>query len=290
MRSHQPRISGALAFALTFAMAWLVDSSGPRAAEIYDFNGTCQQDCAAVGLNTGDAVSASISFGFVDLNIGTFNLLDTNNPVADGFTITASFAGGSITNLTVVSGANLFLLPAPTIAGKDWELSLSAGGLPAGSGAFTRQATPTNGSFIYDFNGTCDVDCAEVGASDGDAVSGQISFGFVDLDIGSFNLLDSDDPLADGLTISAVISGGTIADLDILGTADAFLTPGPTTGDDWELSLSAGGLPSGNGEWAPRAQNGGGNDQLAVPEPGTLALFAIGLIGLAMTSRRRRFA
>lgn len=276
--SERRSLRGTFAIGAAVAALWLFGATDSRAAVIYDFNGTCQVDCGSVGLTAGDAVSGSISFGSLDLNIGSFGLLDTSALALEGWTVTATISGASLTALTVNDGANVYLFPGPS-TGEQWELSLSAGGLPGGNGTWT-QGSPSD---VFDFAGDCQADCGSVGLTAGDAVSGSISFGFFDLEIGTFGLLDTTALALEGWTITATVSGESLTSLTVNDGANVFLFPGPATGKQWELSLSDGNLPGGTGTLIRRGAN-------AVPEPGSLVLFGIGLLGLGVFKLRRRLA
>lgn len=291
--------SSALAVAgLLAVLTWLTPRNA-QAMVVYEFNGACVENCGLVGLTAGDAVAGSVSAGFVDINIGSdvgfgsADTMDTNDPLATTYDpITGTSDGTNLSALSLLfNGANLYEFDSSGVFGgssPQWFFSHTSGLVfPQGDGAWTRQSTAVDGAFTYDFAGTCTNNCSDVGLSSGDAVSGAVSGGFVDLAVGS-NILNTSDTFLDGITIEGTSDGTTLTDLLIRDTGNANVFTFNDLRGLWELSLSAQPLAVRySGEWTVR---GGGNDNgiVLVPEPGTLALFSAALLGLGFVARRRQ--
>lgn len=277
----------------------------------YELTGTCAIGCDAVGASNGDAVSATIAPGFVDLNIGaspnpTGDVLDTSDPLGSNFNLfTASLSSGSIGTMEIRDNgsANRFFYNSAT----GWDLSLSSAPInQTGTGTWT--SLTYNGVTFWQLVGTCSTNCSFIGLSAGDAISALISFGFTEISIGTKgDLLDSLDPLGDGISIGNAANGTMFTDLRVndSGSANVLYTP-TASGFAWGLSPSsptcnpAGPTAPGGcleqsfaeGNWSHQAASvrelalDNPNGTPGVPVPATFALFVIGLAGLATTRRR----
>jgi len=95
--------------------------------------------------------------------------------------------------------------------------------------------------------------------------------------------------------VSAYIIPGTTR-LRLNFDADLIVGPAPTgmisitlTDEIWSGVGKFGDLQSGQGRWIIIASSGGSNDT-EMPDPATLALFGLGLLGLGLARRRKKLA
>lgn len=307
VRTAVPRWLGAAAL---MVLGWSAAMPAAQAAAVttYGMSGTCLVGCDAAGATNGDAASATVSGGFVNLNLGSDAgggdpaIINTADPFAEpsglnngggSYEFTGTSDGTNISTLQIiVNSANLFSFNAGTGI---WNLSLSAGGFSDGTGTFTRRAAPENGLFVYDFAGNCVNNCGDFGQTDGDPVSGELSFGQVTMGIGTAGVLfETMDPAADGIVLSGTSNGTLFSALSIVNGANFFGMPAPPS-NDWQLSPSLPPCepncqqPFAVGDWTTQTSQTVGDvvGGTPIPAPGTLAVLTVGLAGLAFTRRRR---
>ncbi len=105
---------------------------------VYDFTGTCQDNCDFISLSPGDPVSATVQvlgtgeriayfYDSVSLNFGNFGgLLDTTDPVGDGFDIASVVTASGMNSFFIADSGSANVFFTPGTGGFDWELSPSA--------------------------------------------------------------------------------------------------------------------------------------------------------------------
>lgn len=154
----------------------------------------------------------------------------------------------------------------------------------------------------FDFRGTCLVDCARLGLSDGDTFEEIGALVFADgtfpsagtsltvSDIVSFNLFGLDFLTGNQSDTDSVsfVADDVIGFVALVGGVNQFcynVSGSTCAGGDFDTIVGESGIATGASGHGPAEFTR--SVPVSVPEPGTLALLGIGLAGMGLARRRK---